>query len=128
MDIIIYLYHNSRFFYDMDIPANSGICNECDNRICIKLIDIVMWTLRRDALYARKKTMDIRIKDRPLGGDAIAVGTGAIAAFTVVNIYDNKRNYTYYGENLNSSNYDKQDFEKRLNKILMLKIDWEFKT
>lgn len=127
MDIIIYLYHNSRFFYDMDIPANSGICNECDNRICIKLIDIVMWTLRRDALYARKKTMDIRIKDRPLGGDAIAVGTGAIAAFTVVNIYDNKRNYTYYGENLNSSNYDKQDFEKRLNKILMLKIDWGFK-
>ena len=56
----------------MDIPANSSICNECDNRICIKLIDIVMWTLRRDALYARKTTMDIRIKDRPLGGDAIA--------------------------------------------------------
>lgn len=102
----------------MDIPANSGICNECDNRICIKLIDIVMWTLRRDALYAREKTMDIRIKDRPLGGDAIAVGTGAIAAFTVVNIYDNKRNYTYYGENLNSSNYDKQDFEKE--------IEWNF--
>lgn len=72
MDIIIYLYHNSRFFYDMDIPANSGICNECDNRTYIKFIDIVMWTLRRDALYARKKTMDIRIKDRPLGGDAIA--------------------------------------------------------
>ena len=45
----------------MDIPANSSICNECDNR-----------TLRRDALYARKKAMDIRIKDRPLGGDAIA--------------------------------------------------------
>lgn len=112
MDITIYLYHNNRIFYDMDIPANSSICNECDNRICIKLIDIVMWTLRRDALYARKKIMDIRIKDRPLGGDAIAVGTGAIAAFTVVNIYDNKRNYTYYGENLNSSNYDKQDSEK----------------
>ena len=54
MDIIIYLYHNSRFFYDMDIPANSGICNECDNRICIKLIDIVMWILRRDTLYAGK--------------------------------------------------------------------------
>ena len=34
------------------------------------------------------------------------------AAFTVVNIYDNRRNYTYYGENLNSSNYDKQDPEK----------------
>ena len=50
------------------------------------------------------------------------------AAFTVENIYDNKRNDIYYGENLNSSNYDKQDFEKRLNKILMLKIDWEFKT
>lgn len=112
MDITIYLYHNNRIFYDMNIPANSSICNECDNRTCIKLIDIVMWTLRRDALYARKKTMDIRIKDRPLGGDAIAVGTGAIAAFTVVNIYDNRRNYTYYGENLNSSNYDKQDPEK----------------
>lgn len=55
----------------MDIPANSSICNECDNRTYIKFIDIVMWTLRRDALYARKKTMDIRIKDRPLGGDAI---------------------------------------------------------
>lgn len=55
MDIIIYLYHNSRFFYDMDIPANSGICNECDNRICIKLIDIVMWILRRDTLYAGKE-------------------------------------------------------------------------
>lgn len=26
---------------------------------------------KRDALYTRKKTMDIRIKDRPLGGDAI---------------------------------------------------------
>ena len=128
MDITIYLYHNNRIFYDMDIPANSSICNECDNRTYIKFIDIVMWTLRRDALYARKKTMDIRIKDRPLGGDAIAVGTGAIAAFTVENIYDNKRNDIYYGENLNSSNYDKQDFEKRLNKILMLKIDWEFKT
>ena len=102
----------------MDIPANSSICNECDNRTYIKFIDIVMWTLRRDALYARKKAMDIRIKDRPLGGDAIAVGTGAIAAFTVVNIYDNKRNYTYYGENLNSSNYDKQDFEKE--------IEWNF--
>lgn len=49
------------------------------------------------------------------------------AAFTVENIYDNKRNDIYYGENLNSSNYDKQDFEKRLNKILMLKIDWGFK-
>ena len=127
MDITIYLYHNNRIFYDMDIPANSSICNECDNRTYIKFIDIVMWTLRRDALYARKKTMDIRIKDRPLGGDAIAVGTGAIAAFTVENIYDNKRNDIYYGENLNSSNYDKQDFEKRLNKILMLKIDWGFK-
>ena len=56
----------------MDIPANSSICNEYDNRTYIKFIDIVMWTLRRDALYARKKTMDIRIKDRPLGGDAIA--------------------------------------------------------
>ena len=40
------------------------------------------------------------------------------AAFTVENIYDNKRNYTYYGENLNSSNYDKQDFEKE--------IEWNF--
>ena len=49
------------------------------------------------------------------------------AAFTVENIYDNKINDIYYGENLNSSNYDKQDFEKRLNKILMLKIDWGFK-
>lgn len=56
----------------MDIPANSSICNECDNRTYIKFIDIAMWTLRRDALYARKKAMDIRIKDRPLGGDAIA--------------------------------------------------------
>ena len=56
----------------MDIPANSGICNECDNRICIKLIDIVMWILRRDTYTQGKKTMDIRIKDRPLGGDAIA--------------------------------------------------------
>lgn len=53
------------------IPTNSSICNECDNRTYIKFIDIVMWTLRRDALYARKKAMDIRIKDRPLGGDAI---------------------------------------------------------
>lgn len=53
---------------------------------------------------------------------------GVMAAFTVENIYDNKRNDIYYGENLNSSNYDKQDFEKRLNKILMLKTDWEFKT
>ena len=34
------------------------------------------------------------------------------AAFTVENIYDNKRNDIYYWENLNSSNYDKQDFEK----------------
>ena len=49
------------------------------------------------------------------------------ATFTVENIYDNKRNDIYYWENLNSSNYDKQDFEKRLNKILMLKIDWGFK-
>lgn len=52
---------------------------------------------------------------------------GVMAAFTVENIYDNKRNDIYYWENLNSSNYDKQDFEKRLNKILMLKIDWGFK-
>lgn len=102
----------------MDIPANSSICNECDNRTYIKFIDIVMWTLRRDALYARKKTMDIRIKDRPLGGDAIALGMGAIAVFTMENIYDNKRDYIYYLENLNSSNYDKQDFEKE--------IEWNF--
>ena len=34
------------------------------------------------------------------------------AAFTVENIYDNKRDYIYYLENLNSSNYDKQDSEK----------------
>lgn len=40
------------------------------------------------------------------------------AAFTVENIYDNKRNDIYYGENLNSSNYDKQDFEKE--------IEWNF--
>ena len=52
---------------------------------------------------------------------------GVMAAFTVENIYDNKRNDIYYWENLNSSNYDKQDFEKRLNKILMLKIDCGFK-
>lgn len=112
MDITIYLYHNNRIFYDMDIPANSSICNECDNRTYIKFIDIVMWTLRRDALYARKKAMDIRIKDRPLGGDAIVFRYEFRAAFTVENIYDNKRNDIYYGENLNSSNYDKQDFEK----------------
>lgn len=58
---------------------------------------------------------------RPLssvGGAAIALGTGAIAAFTMESIYDNKRNYIYYLENLNSSNYDKQDFEK--------KIEWNF--
>lgn len=55
----------------MDIPANSSICNECDNRICINFVDIIMWILRRDTLYARKKAMDIRIKDRPPGGDAI---------------------------------------------------------
>lgn len=72
MDITIYLYHNNRIFYDMDIPANSSICNECDNRTYIKFIDIVMWTLRTEILYTQgKKTMDIRIKDRPLGGDAI---------------------------------------------------------
>ena len=40
------------------------------------------------------------------------------AAFTVENIYDNKRDYIYYLENLNSSNYDKQDFEKE--------IEWNF--
>ena len=34
------------------------------------------------------------------------------AAFTVENIYDNKRNDIYYWENLNSSSYDKQDSEK----------------
>lgn len=39
----------------MDIPANSSICNECDNRTYINFIDIVMWTLRRDALYAGKE-------------------------------------------------------------------------
>ena len=58
---------------------------------------------------------------RPLssvGGAAITLGTGAIAAFTMESIYDNKRNYIYYLENLNSSNYDKQDFEK--------KIEWNF--
>lgn len=37
---------------------------------------------------------------------------GVMAAFTVENIYDNKRNDIYYGENLNSSSYDKQDSEK----------------
>lgn len=73
MDITIYLYHNNRIFYDMDIPANSSICNECDNSDIYKIYRYsIMWTLRRDALYARKKAMDIRIKDRPLGGDAIA--------------------------------------------------------
>ena len=35
-----------------------------------------------------------------------------MAAFTVENIYDNKRNDIYYWENLNSSSYDKQDSEK----------------
>ena len=60
------------FFYDMDIPANSSICNECDNRIYINFVDIIMWILRTEILYTQgKKTMDIRIKDRPLGGDAI---------------------------------------------------------
>ena len=39
----------------MDIPANSGICNECDNRICINFVDIIMWILRRDTLYAGKE-------------------------------------------------------------------------
>lgn len=43
---------------------------------------------------------------------------GVMAAFTVENIYDNKRNDIYYGENLNSSNYDKQDFKKE--------IEWNF--
>lgn len=43
---------------------------------------------------------------------------GVMTAFTVENIYDNKRNDIYYGENLNSSNYDKQDFEKE--------IEWNF--
>ena len=57
----------------MDIPANSSICNECDNRICINFVDIIMWILRTEILYTQgKKTKDIRIKDRPLGGDAIA--------------------------------------------------------
>lgn len=54
----------------------------------------------------------------PVGGSAIALGLGAIAAFTMENIYDNKRDYIYYLENLNSSNYDKQDFEKE--------IEWNF--
>ena len=62
MDIIIYLYHNSRFFYDMDIPANSGICNECDNRICIKLIDIVMWILRRDFIRRERRLWTFALK------------------------------------------------------------------
>lgn len=39
----------------MDIPANSGICNECDNRVCIKLIDIVMWILRARYFIRKKK-------------------------------------------------------------------------
>lgn len=82
MDITIYLYHNNnRIFYDMDIPANSSICNECDNRTYIKFIDIVMWTLRRDALYARKKTMDIRIKDRPLGEMLLLFRYGCYGCF-----------------------------------------------
>lgn len=81
MDITIYLYHNNRIFYDMDIPANSSICNECDNRTYIKFIDIVMWTLRRDALYARKKAMDIRIKDRPLGGMLLLFRYGCYGCF-----------------------------------------------
>ena len=99
MDITIYLYHNNRIFYDMDIPANSSICNECDNRTYIKFIDIVMWTLRRDALYARKKTMDIRIKDRPLGWRCYCFLDMIVrAAFTVENIYDNKRNDIYTGK------------------------------
>lgn len=37
---------------------------------------------------------------------------GVMAAFTVENIYDNKRNDIYYWENLNNSSYDKQDSEK----------------
>lgn len=65
----------------MDIPANSSICNECDNRTYIKFIDIVMWTLRRDALYARKKTMDIRIKDRPLGEMLLLFRYGCYGCF-----------------------------------------------
>ena len=54
----------------------------------------------------------------PVGGSAIALGMGTIAVFTMENIYDNKRDYIYYLENLNSSNYDKQDFEKE--------IEWNF--
>ena len=54
----------------------------------------------------------------PVGGSTIALGMGAIAVFTMENIYDNKRDYIYYLENLNSSNYDKQDFEKE--------IEWNF--
>lgn len=111
----------------MDIPANSSICNECDNRTYIKFIDIVMWTLRRDALYARKRLWTFALKTDLLVEMLLFFRYEFRAAFTVENIYDNKRNDIYYGENLNSSNYDKQDFEKRLNKILMLKIDWGFK-
>lgn len=56
----------------MDIPANFSICNECDNRTYINFVDIVMWILRARYFIRKKKAMDIRIKGRPLGGDAIA--------------------------------------------------------
>ena len=114
MDITIYLYHNNRIFYDMDIPANSSICNECDNRTYIKFIDIVMWTLRRDALYARKKAMDIRIKDRPLGGDAIAFQIWVLWLLLLWKIFMTIKNFL----SANKDNFDKKDLEIFLEKIL----------
>ena len=97
----------------MDIPANSSICNECDNRTYIKFIDIVMWTLRREMLYTQgKRLWTFALKTDLLVEMLLLFRYEFRAAFTVENIYDNKRNDIYYGENLNSSNYDKQDPEK----------------
>ncbi len=103
----------------MDIPANSSICNECDNRICINFVDIIMWILRREMLYTQgRRLWTFALKTDLLVRCYCFLDMSVRAAFTVENIYDNKRNDIYYWENLNSSNYDKQDFEKE--------IEWNF--
>ena len=83
----------------MDIPANSSVCNECDNRTYIKFIDIVMWTLRREMLYTQGKRLWIfALKTDLLVEMLLLFRYEFRATFTVENIYDNKRNDIYTGK------------------------------
>ena len=55
------------------------------------------------------------------GGGAVTLVVGATGAFTAETIYENKRDFIYYLRNLNSFDYDKSEFEKKIEQNFSIK-------